>query len=280
MTSGDGDPKAGVFQSLTPKNQERLARILSEYLPELITADQVIVQKTGYSSEISKNNQVDVLAHLAYLAEKQDELDEDQQASQLAKIEEHLRRAIVEHPEEVLRDRIGDVEELWAEYQREAFELRENNELHGAPRHKDLENLRHRMNALMEAARKTKPKETTWDETLTAAARMTEAADLAGELADKLHECIGRARQIRDEKRHRQADEARRDREEDGIKKRWAIGIAVTIALAVFGGGGYLVGQGADDGTSKQAETCSAGKSATTASNSDRPKSDKKPSNC
>jgi hypothetical protein len=251
---GSGD---GVFSGLTPKNQRRLYRILSKHLPEVITADRVIVQKTGYSSEICKTMQLDVLAHLATVAEEQHDFDEDQQASQLAKIEEHLRRAIVEHPEEVLRDRIGDVDTLWAEYQRDAFGLRDKGELHGAPRHQELETLRHRMDALMEAARKTKPEETTWEETLTAAAQMTEAADLASELADKLNECIGRARRITEENRRREEDERRRDREERGTKKRWRIGIAAAFVCAMLSAGGGYAARTALEDSSDAKQACS-----------------------
>jgi glycine cleavage system H lipoate-binding protein len=233
-TGGDG-----VFLGLTPKNQQRLQEILSFHLPEVITADRVIEQKTGYASEICRNMKGDVLAHLATLAERQHDLNEDQQASQLAKIEEHLRRAIVEHPEEVLRDRIVDVEDLWVEYQREAVPFRRNNELQEAPRHKELETLRHRIDALMEAARKTKPDETTWEQSLTAAAEMTEAADLASELADKLQQCIGKAQHLSDEKR-REGDE----------RRRWRIGIALSIVLTVIAlVGGYLLGKSAGSET-------------------------------
>lgn len=254
MANAGQETPSGVFPRLTPKNQERLSRILSEYLPEVITADRVIVQKTGYTSEICKTMQLDVLAHLATIAAKQHELDEDQQASQLAKIEEHLRRAIVEHPEEVVRDRISDIEELWVKYKLEAFELRRNQELHGVPRHEELEEIRRRIDALMDAARKTKPEETTWEETLTAAAQMTEAADLASQLADKLHECIGRARQITQEKQRLEDDERRRNREERGRNRRWIAGIAISIALAV--GGGYKLGQGSE-GPQHPPEACS-----------------------
>jgi len=262
MSSKGGDKGAdigGVFHDLTPKNQKRLLEILSRQLPEAIITDRIIVAKTGYASEICRNMKADVLAHLAILAERQTELDEDQQASQLAKIEEHLRRAIVEHPEEVLRDRLVDVEDLWLEYQRDAVPFRATNELHEVPRHKELEDLRHRIDALMEGARKTKPDETTWEESLTASAEMTQAADLASELADKLQQCIGKARQLLATKQ--------RDTNE---KRRWAVGITVTIALALMTlFGGYLLGKGAHDQTATpQAKSVSApGKNSTPSGN-------------
>lgn len=232
----DGDaPKAKdhVFGGLTRENRQRLSLILTEHLPEVFTLDRIIEQKTGYTSEICRNMKVDVLAHLATLAKRQHELSAEQQASQLAKIEEHLRRAIVEHPEEVLRDRIGDIEEFWIEYQQVAYVYREKNELQGVPRHKELEELRQRIDAHLEAARKTKPDETTWEESLDAAAQVTEGADLAAELADKLHQCIGEAHRVRQE---------RRDRTTAG--RRWGIGLLVVIAIGV---GGFFLGKGQAD---------------------------------
>lgn len=239
-------PKAEdhVFGGLTQENRRRLSLILTEHLPEVFTLDRIIEQKTGYASEICRNMKVDVLAHLATLAKRQHELSAEQQASQLAKIEEHLRRAIVEHPEEVLRDRIGDIEESWIEYQRVAYVYREKNELQGVPRHKELEELRQRIDAHLEAARKTKPDETTWEESLDAAAQVTEGADLAAQLADKLHQCIGEAHRVRKEKERQQSidDQEARDRTTAG--RRWAIGLVVVAAIGV---GGFFIGKGQGD---------------------------------
>src|SRR5690349_16265648 len=88
---------------LTPANRERLGTVLSEHVTYVFKANRVIEQRTGYSSEIARNMMVDVLAHLATLSSSQ-HLTESEQASQIAKIEEHLHRAIVEHPEEVIRN--------------------------------------------------------------------------------------------------------------------------------------------------------------------------------
>jgi hypothetical protein len=104
---------------------------------------------------------VDVLSHLGTLASRTD-LTLDQQASQLSKIDEHLRRAIIEHPEEVVRNRIVDVRDRWSEYQREAFAYRREGKLRGVPRHQELEEMRKRLDACMESARSKKPDETTW----------------------------------------------------------------------------------------------------------------------
>jgi hypothetical protein len=236
-----GIPDAHVFGHLTEDNRTRLRLVLSEHLPEVFELDRIIEQKTGYASEICKNMKIDVLSHLATLAKRQHELDHDQQASQLAKIEEHLRRAIVEHPEEVLRNRIVDIEDAWVEYQQVAFTYRERDQLHGVPRHQELEELRQRIAAHLESARSTKPDETTWEESITAAAQVTEGADLASDLADKLNQCIGEAKRLRKAEEEK-AVVARTDR------RRWVLGI-IAAAMIAAGSvlGGYLLGKGSND---------------------------------
>lgn len=185
---------------------------------------------------------VDVLSHLGTLASRHD-LTPEEQATQLSKIEEHLRRAIIEHPEEVVRDRTVDVHTLWAEYQREAYVYREQGFLRGVPRHKELEELRTRIDLLMEAARSTKPDETSWDDSLTAAADMTEAAALVAELADKLEACIGEAKRVTKDRERDAQDQARdttatsRDRRSVAL---WMVAAILAIGLFV---GGLLIGQ-------------------------------------
>jgi hypothetical protein len=230
------------WSELEPRNQERLAEILRVQLPEVFRANRVIEQKTGYSSEIGKNMMIDVLSHLGTLAQRAHELTPEQQASQLSKIEEHLRRALLEHPEEVIRNRIADVDDRWGVYQREAFPYREQGTLPNAPRHQELEEIRERIRLLLESGRSKKPDETTWDETLTAAAEMTEAAELTGDLADKLEQCIGAAQ------------ERRRANDVEGrTGRRWRIGLVVTIILAVIGiVGSYFIGKATDDEPDRQ----------------------------
>lgn len=213
---------------LAPQNQRRLSAIMCEQVPEVFRANRVIEQQTGYASEIGRNMMVDVLSHLGTLAVGTT-LDEAQQASQLAKIEEHLRRALLEHPEEVVRDRTVDVEERWLVYQREAFPYREQGTLPNAPRHRELEEIRTRIHTLLEQGRCKKPQETTWEESLTAAADITQAAALTNELADKLEQCIGAAQERR-----------RAEKRDRAVALRWAVTLVVSVALAV---GGYLLGK-------------------------------------
>jgi hypothetical protein len=227
----------GLWSKLTPANRARLTYILREQIPEVFRANRVIERKTGYESQICNKMMVDVLSHLGTLAQREDELTPEAQASQLAKIEEHLRRAIVEHPEEVLRNRLSDLQELWAEYHREAYPYRQAGALHRVPRHQELEELRQRIDVLLEAARRTKPDETTWDESLDAAAAVTEAADVAAELADKLEQCIGEAQRLSQQQRDR-----------DTARRRFVITIVAAVLIAIGTTiGGYLLGKGSAD---------------------------------
>jgi hypothetical protein len=147
-----------------------------------------------------------------------------------------------------VRNRIVDVRDLWAEYHREAFPYRQENALHGVPRHQELEELRTRIDQRLEAARRQKPNETTWEETLDAAADMTEAANLAGELADKLEQCLGAAQRLGTE-RERDA-EAQRATKSGTL--RWKITIAITILLAIAGWFvAYQIGNNNDSGPTK-----------------------------
>jgi hypothetical protein len=223
------------FAYLEAANHQRLARVMSEYVPEVFRLNRIIEQRTGYQSEIGRNMMVDVLSHLGTLASRQD-LAPDEQATQLSKIEEHLRRAIIEHPEEVIRERIVEVSQLWAEYQREAYAYRDEGVLRGVPRHKELDEMRKRIDVLMESARSVKPDETSWEESRNAAASMTEAAHLTGDLADKLEQCIGAALRITKEREQANLD-TRRDHKST---KLWVIALGIAFLLA---GGGYVLGK-------------------------------------
>lgn len=226
MTSAGED---GAWAGLEPEHARRLQDLLAAELPEVFRANRIIEQQTRYVSEAGRNNLVDALSHIGTLAERGSELNSRQQAAQVAKIEEHLRRAMMEAPEEVVRARLADIAKRWDEYQREAAPYRRAGTLRGVPRHSELEGLRERIDQLMEEARSKKRDETSWEEWRAAAAHMTEAADLSKELADELEQCIGEAlRMTRDRQRERKSN------------RQWLIGILIAIALTV---GSYLLGQ-------------------------------------
>jgi hypothetical protein len=225
----------GPWDHLTPENEARLATILKEQVTEVFKLIRVIEHETGYTCEIGRNNLNDALSHMGTLALR-DGLDAVGQASQLSKIEEHIRRAVIEHPEEVVRDRLGKIRDRWLDYERECYPYRETGTLSGAPRHDELEELRARIAKHLETARSQKPDEATWEESLDAAAAATQAAHLAVELADKLEQSIGIAQNLR-----RQEELDRKSR------RRWRIGLVLAVLLAV---GGFVAGRLTDEDTS------------------------------
>lgn len=227
------------FGHLEAANRARIAHVLADQLPEALSLNRIIEQRTGYTSQIGRTMLLDVLAHLGTLA-SQRHLSPEQQATQLSKVEEHLRRTIIEHPEEVVRERIIQIRELWTEYQREAYGYRESDELRGTPRHSDLEAMRQRIDDLMESVRRVKPDETTWEESIDVSANMSEAAHLSGELADKLEQCIGAAKRITATKQQEVIAAARSRRS----NRLTALGILIAIALAIAT---FFLGKGSGD---------------------------------
>jgi len=226
-----GVPMEFGWSHLTSANQDRLTTVLRVHIPEVFTNNRSIEEQTGYSSEIGKNMMVDVLAHLSTLALRTD-LDATGQASQIAKIEEHLCRAIVEHPEEVVRNRTGEITERWREYQREVVPLREEGALRGMPRQQELDELRARIKSLLESARRQKPDQNDWEQSLNAAAAATEAAHLSAELADKLEQCIGAANNLKTEREREAKGEQAASARDARNRRQWAIGLVVMFAVA------------------------------------------------
>lgn len=222
-------PKRRSWAGLRPDNAARLEELLAIELPEVFKANRIIEQQTGYISEAGRNNLVDALSHIGTLAERGAQLSPRQQAAQVAKIEEHFRRAMMEAPEEVVRACLVDIKQTWVEYQREAGPYRRNGTLRGVPKHSELEQLRKRIDLLMEEARAHKRDETSWEDWRNAAAHMTEAVEVAKELADKLEQCIGEATRMN--------GDTRRDKKSVRLA---VVSIAAGIAIAaVF----YLLGQ-------------------------------------
>jgi NTP pyrophosphatase (non-canonical NTP hydrolase) len=190
------------FAHLTPENAGRLQAILQVQILETVRLTRLIESETGYESRKGQKEMADVLAYVSVLADAR--LNASRQAAQLSKIEARLRRILVKHPEEVVRSRLGQVWDLWQEYERSCYRFREAGELRGAPRHEELEELRNRISLHMKRVRAHDARESSWDEAVEAAADATQAAQLAVELANRLDHCIGVATKLaRDTRRFR-----------------------------------------------------------------------------
>lgn len=249
MEASSEEPRpAGLFSNLTPENRERLRHVLSVRVTDVFTAIRGTEAETGLDSSIGRNNLNEAFSHVAELAEKAD-LPAEDQASHLADIEDHLRRAVTEHPEEVTRERLVRVHQRWETYMLEARSYREKNAMVGVPYHSELEDDRAQVLKLMEEARRMKRSRVNWDATLEIAAKMTEAASLVRKLDDKLVQCIGAARELKAEADRTAASDSRAEAAEkraqdadaraEAAEKRstWTLRIAVATVLVTLGVG-------------------------------------------
>lgn len=226
----------GPWSHLCPAVQKRLDLILRIFLPDVFEVQLITEEISGFTSVIGQNNLADALSHMTTLA-TDTSLDEEQQATQCAKIEEHLKRVMIEHPEEVTRDRMGVIRDRWLEYERTCYPLRSSGGLVDAPGHEHMNQLRNGIETLLVNARKRKADEATWDDAKKAAAYSSKAAKDAIELADSLERCIGMA-----------AKEKRESNQQRNLVLRWGVTLLVTIAIGV---GGYVIGSQVEDTASK-----------------------------
>jgi hypothetical protein len=218
--------EAGLFGHLDVENRQRLEHILATRIPDVSTAIRGAETQTHLESSIGRTNLTEAISHIGELAADANMGLKDQ-ASHLADIEDHLRRAVMEHPEQVVRAKLEKIEERWEEYLSEARSYREHKAMVGVPLHSELEDDREEIEAIMDDTRAMKTARVDWEETLNVAARITEAARVARRLDDKLVMCVGAAREqkTQDERDHvaetrAAAAEARADRAESMTYER------------------------------------------------------------
>lgn len=249
LSAGPSDSNA-PFDHLTPENQLRLRHILAVRVENVHTAIRGAETQTRFESSIGRVNLNEAFSHVAELAANTS-LSHEEQASHLADIEDHLRRAVMEHPEQVLREKLAQLDELWERYLLEAREYRERKAMIGVPYHSELEDDRQEIEALMEEVRAGKTSRREWDDTLDLAAKMTKAAGIARRLDDKLRQCIGAARQLKEEDS---------DKRGDARRGWWSVRIAAAglLAAVVFGVGGFLWGKSESSSDRTKASTTPA----------------------
>lgn len=231
----DQQGQSRLFEHLSVENKQRLRHILAVRVESVHTAIRGAETLTRLESNIGRVNFNEAFSHVGELAANE-ALSEADQASHLADIEDHLRRAVMEHPEQVLRGKLVEVFERWEEYLLEARTYRETKAMIGVPYHSDLEDDRQQIEVLMEEVRRAKTPRLGWEETLDLAAKMTQAAAIARKLDDKLMQCIGAARELK-------ADDVRNaatDRRAGWSLKTAIAAVVVAAAVAV---GGYVLGQ-------------------------------------
>jgi hypothetical protein len=145
---------------------KRVFVLLRDKLPIVLTANRFFEEQTGFHNEAGTNNLVDALSHLATLVEHAAELDDTQQAEQVAHLEDHLRRSMMESFEQVLKFRLGEIAELWEEYIRAgqpSVVYRAGTGEISAPSITELEEWRREIRGLLDRGRESK-RAITWEE--------------------------------------------------------------------------------------------------------------------
>ncbi len=186
--STDDNEHPELFDHLTADNRRRLRHILATRVVDVHNAIRGAETQTHLESSIGRVNLNEAFSHVGELASNTD-LSAVDQASHLADIEDHLRRAVMEHPEQVVRGKIVEIEERWEEYLLDARSYRETKAMLGVPYHSELEDDRENIEALVNEARGMKTSRMEWDATLDIAAKLTDAARVARKLDDKLVQC-------------------------------------------------------------------------------------------
>ncbi len=172
---------------------ERIFRLLREKLPLVFEANRYFEEKTGFHNQAGANNLVDALSHFSTLIENADELGPEGQAEQVAHLEDHLRRSMMEAFEQVLKFRLSDAAALWQDYMREAHPLLERGvEIPGAIELEQLAERREKITSLLEIGRQSK-RMTSWEDWEEGTGALVEACEQTDDLIEELERSIASA---------------------------------------------------------------------------------------
>jgi hypothetical protein len=110
------EPATGgkLIDQLTPQGR-RLELILGDYVPEVMATTRLFEVRTESRSLAPLSQLWDFVAHLSTLVGRS-ELTPDQQDRQLSSAEEHLRRALLEGPADLVSQRFSSLQERWKAY--------------------------------------------------------------------------------------------------------------------------------------------------------------------
>lgn len=171
---------------LHPDVLKRLANILGTQVPDVFSRHKEIESKTEIEDRIGQQNLNETFSHVAVLFQSGAEFDRDEQLEQVAYIEDHLRRVMMEAFEQSVNEMIGELRDgkrsLERQYYRRAAPLIRMGRLQG---HISPEQLQRRFDAILKQcleARRAKVADGGWDEWKTASAELQNAAALTGEL--------------------------------------------------------------------------------------------------
>jgi hypothetical protein len=168
---------------------ERVFWLLRNKLPQVFAANRYFEEQTGFHNEAGTNNIVDALSHFATLIERADELGKQGQAEQVAHLEDHLRRSMMEAFEQTLKFALSDAAELWGEYLERAYPLLGGrSSAIGIVSMGQLNEMRGKVAELLEIGRQSK-RMTSWEDWEEGTGALAEACDVA----EKLVEALGRS---------------------------------------------------------------------------------------
>lgn len=182
---------------------ERVFGLLREKLPEVYKANRYFEEKTGFHNEAGTNNIVDALSHFGTLIERAEELGPEGQAEQVAHLEDHLRRSMMEAFEQTLKFSLSDAAELWDIYLEEVYpRLASAGEIPGVVSLEELIAKREQIGDLLEIGRQSK-RETSWEDWEEGTGALAEASEAADALCEDLTRSIQAAKFARRSERRR-----------------------------------------------------------------------------
>jgi hypothetical protein len=173
----------------------RVFWLLREKLPRVLEANRYFEEQTGFHNEAGRNNLVDALSHLATLIEQAGSLSFEAQGEQVALLEDHLRRSMMEAFEQVLKLRLGVLAELWDTY--EAVDPASSKD---APiallTADDVDRTRRRIALLLERGRETK-RETSWEAWEAGTQHLVDACQASADLEVQMRRGLAYAERAR-----------------------------------------------------------------------------------
>jgi hypothetical protein len=191
-----GQDKEQTVADVDVRVVERLFKTLSDNLMTVFEANRFFEEKTGLHNEAGANNLAEALSHIGTLAQEASKLTYDEQSAQVALLEDHLRRSMMEAFEKLVKARLGKLNRLWHEYMRRASALSRRGKLRGTPSDDDLRALRRSVAVELEAGRSSKTG-TDWRAWKKGAEHLAKAAEASEELMEGLEQTIGAAQQYR-----------------------------------------------------------------------------------
>lgn len=189
-----GAAGGGGLGAVDPLQLERVLGLLRDRLPRVFEANRYFEERTGFHNEAGTNNLVDALSHFSTLVEQAEKLGPTGQAEQVAMLEDHLRRSMMEAFEQLLKFRLADVAEVWEDYFLEVRPLFERDAPPvGARPPAELLEKRKEIAGLLEEGRQSKSM-VSWSAWEEGTGALVRACELTEELQEELEVSILAAR--------------------------------------------------------------------------------------